>query len=170
MAMGIVAQLQADTITETYDEGAGEWWNVRPDSKSNRPAIQWFSIPDGEVGIEFEMLLEKGKNTNSDHIAVVQVYAVDHTLVGQATLSAADFGKSSAWLKVTALNEVPMALESGEYYAVAFTNQLGYNTLHAELRSGSAYEEGYAATGFKGGVPLGPEQDFTARFTVVPLP
>ena len=148
------SQAQGD-VAETYtDSGRSEL--------RQGVAVQHFVTPHGCVGKALEFYCDASSARGlADHQIALQVYSADRELLATSTVKLRDLPGRRGWVRLGGL-----ALRPGAYYAQLFTNSAALAPhLKARLFSGSAYRGGHATTGWKGGVPLGPERDFQARLT-----
>lgn len=164
--------MATDQVINTYAEGAWAWWKAHDSTTDpNNPHIapaQWFEVPQGTIGTQFEFFAEIGSAPRSSaYHCNVQVFQEDGTLVATGVMTADQFPSppvNNAWVPVTGLN-----LNPGRYYAQMLTNEPGFKGyLHARIVTNSLYGDGFAANGWSGGATLQPRDDFWTRLTVIP--
>lgn len=154
--------LYAETIT-TYQGGT----DVLRYATSG-VSVQHFTVPANYVCTSVTFPFSASNNHHPAFVINVQLYRSNHTLIGTASISAADFPGAWYYLSLNKDNSGnPLRLSAGSYYMQLFTNQTQYNSLLATmLKQGSTYDGGYAATGWSGGTAVSPPADFYAWFTV----
>jgi len=130
-------------------------------------AVQHFVVPYGCVGTAFEFYCDASQTRGiPDHEIALQVYSADRKHLKTTSVKLRNLPSRRGWLKLDGL-----ALPHGTYYAQLFSNSKALSPhLHARLFSSSDYRGGHAATGWKGGTPLGARHDFQARLTFAPPP
>jgi hypothetical protein len=142
-------------VVNTYTAGspAAPWAGV---------AVQHFTVPYGCIGSRLEFYCElTGGLGLVDHEVALQVYTADHQHLATGAVKVRDLPNGRGWVAVKGLH-----LKPDTYYAQLFTNSESLRPhLRAVLHSRSDYRGGCAAQGWKGGVPLGPAEDFEARLT-----
>jgi len=152
----LVAGGHADTIV-TFDPAA-------PSSLWQGIAVQHFTVPPGCSGTRFEFYCDTRPLPPAslpDHEIALQVYSADREHLATASVKRRGLKDRHGWVVLDGLD-----LPSGAYYAQMFTNSKALAPhLRARLSSGGAYRSGHAATGWKGGTPLGENQDFHTRLT-----
>ena len=128
-------------------------------------AVQHFTVPPTCTGTRIEFW---GDTTGlpagrlPDHQIALQVYSAEREHIATAALKRRELKGRRGWVALGDLR-----LPTGAYYAQLFTNSKALAPhLRTRLCSGDLYRSGYAATGWKGGTPLGRNQDFQVRLTV----
>lgn len=165
LAMLVLVNGVFGAVINTYDPDSSQlsWWNVYG---NGAPAVQHFTILEGQTCTKVEVLVEKGAATNSSYDAQLQVFDSSNNYLGGGSLSADQFTSSRDWVAVDGLS-----LSSGSYYVQVFTNDSGFKGyLHTRFDASDAYNGGYAANGWSGGTEISPAGDFAGRLTVVPEP
>jgi len=161
--------VQAELInTWTGDVGYyGTYFNggIKP------PFDQSFTVPAGKIGTQFEFYVEKG-STTQDYVNVA-IWDPAGNLVASNGTPRSDAlwgGGTLAWVPASS---TALTLAPGTYYATVWSNEPDANQdIYLFRSTTSTYADGYAFLGWGPlpATPLGDNNDFMARLTVVPEP